>query len=51
MTTLGNEKLHADAESAKRRAYTIKDRLSELGHKVPLTHAYEILASSCGYLR
>ncbi|MNU30349.1 AAA-like domain protein [compost metagenome] len=49
MTTLGNENLCADSETAKRRAYFIKSRLDELGHKLPLTHAYEVLAASCGY--
>lgn len=49
MTTLGNENLCADDEAAKRRAYQIKSRLDELGHKFPLTHAYEVLAASCGY--
>ncbi|MCV9964993.1 hypothetical protein OIU34_24155 [Pararhizobium sp. BT-229] len=49
MTNLGNENLRADDETTKRRAYSIKERLQELGHKVPLTHAYEILATSCGF--
>lgn len=49
MTNLGNENLRADDETTKRRAYAIKERLQELGHKVPLTHAYEILACSCGF--
>lgn len=49
MTTLGNENLCADGEVAKRRAYQIKSRLDDLGHKLPLTHAYEVLAASCGY--
>lgn len=49
MTTLGNENLCADSETAKRRAYLIKSRMDELGHTLPLTHAYEVLAASCGY--
>lgn len=49
MTTLGNENLCADSDTAKRRAYLIKSRMDELGHKLPLTHAYEVLAAACGY--
>jgi intracellular multiplication protein IcmB len=49
MTNLGNETLCADEESVKRRAYAVKERMKELGHKVPLTHAYEIVATTCGY--
>lgn len=49
MTNLGNENLCADEESVKRRAYAIKERMKELGHKVPLTHAYEIVATTLGY--
>ena len=49
MTTLGNENLCNDAETTKKRAHAIKSRLGEMGHKAPLSHAYEILATSCGY--
>jgi intracellular multiplication protein IcmB len=49
MTNLVNETPCADEESVKRRAYAIKERMNELGHKVPLTHAYEIVATTCGY--
>lgn len=49
MTNLGNENLCADAEQAKRRAKSIKQRMKELGYEMSLTHAYEALASSCGY--
>lgn len=49
MTNLGNENLCADSEQAKRRAKTIKARMKELGYEMPLTHAYEALASSCGF--
>jgi intracellular multiplication protein IcmB len=49
MTSLGNENLRADEETAKRRAYALKNRMKELGHEIPLTHAYEALATSCGF--
>ena len=49
MTTLGNENLCDDAVATKKRAQAIKSRLEEMGHKAPLSHAYEILATSCGY--
>jgi intracellular multiplication protein IcmB len=49
MTNLGNENLCADSEQAKRRAKSIKARMKELGYEMPLTHAYEALASSCGF--
>ncbi len=49
MTNLGNENLCADIEQAKRRAKSIKARMKELGYEMPLTHAYEALASSCGF--
>jgi hypothetical protein len=49
MTNLGNENLCADSEQAKRRAKSIKTRMKELGYEMPLTHAYEALASSCGF--
>lgn len=49
MTNLGIENLCADSEQAKRRAKSIKARMKELGYEMPLTHAYEALASSCGF--
>lgn len=49
MTTLGNEILRDTAETTKNRAHAIKSRLEEMGYKAPLSHAYEILATSRGY--
>lgn len=48
MSTLGNEDVR-DNETAKKRARSMKARLGELGHQVPLTHVYEILSTSCGH--
>lgn len=48
MTTLGNENLR-DGDTAKKRAQAMKSRLKEMGHEIPLTHAYEALATSCGF--
>jgi intracellular multiplication protein IcmB len=48
MTALGNENPR-DGDTAKRRAQAMKARLKELGHDIPLTHAYEMLATSCGF--
>lgn len=48
MTALGNEN-QRDGDAAKRRAQAMKARLKELGHDIPLTHAYEMLATSCGF--
>jgi intracellular multiplication protein IcmB len=48
MTTLGNEKPR-DNDTAKRRAQAMRARLKDLGHDIPLTHAYEMLATSCGF--
>lgn len=36
-------------EQAKHRAYAIKVRMTELGTPISLTHAYESLATGCGY--
>jgi intracellular multiplication protein IcmB len=47
MTNLGNENLR-DGETVKKRAQAIKARLKDLGHEIPLTHAYEALATACG---
>ncbi|NTF17668.1 hypothetical protein G6L37_04595 [Agrobacterium rubi] len=48
MTDLGNENLR-DGETAKRRATNMKARLKGLGHDIPISHVYELLATSCGY--
>lgn len=48
MTDLGDENLH-DNEAAKRRASNMKARLKELGHDIPLSHVYEVLAAACGH--
>lgn len=39
----------AQEERVNKSAYSIKERLTELGHKIPLTHVYEILATSAGF--
>ena len=49
MTSLGNENVRAPIDKLKQRAYSIQSRMSELGHKIPLTHAYEALATASGY--
>jgi hypothetical protein len=36
-------------DQAKQRAYAIKARMAELGNSVSMTHAYELVATSCGY--
>jgi hypothetical protein len=36
-------------DQAKQRAYAIKARMTELGNSVSMTHAYELVATSCGY--
>jgi hypothetical protein len=38
-----------DANSAKRAAKRIKERMDELGYEVPLSHAYQILAANYGH--
>jgi hypothetical protein len=38
-----------DANSAKRAAQRIKERMAELGYEIPLSHAYQILAANYGY--
>lgn len=49
MENLGNENSCLDEASAKKRAYALKSRMDELGHAIPLTHAYEAIATSFGY--
>jgi intracellular multiplication protein IcmB len=49
MSKLGNEKHCADDAQAKQRAQAIKARMADLGHTIPLTHAYEIMATSYGH--
>lgn len=39
----------ARLEQVKKAAYSVKERAEVLGHKVPLTHIYELLATTSGY--
>lgn len=48
MTENINAHLPRNLEQAKKRAYAIKDRLSDLGHSVGLSHVFEALALACG---
>ncbi len=48
MTDNTNAHLPRNLEQAKKRAYTIKERLGELGHTVGLSHVFEVLAVACG---
>lgn len=36
-------------DQAKQRAYALKSRMTELGNTVSMAHAYELVATSCGY--
>jgi hypothetical protein len=49
MTTRENGNHCNNVGTTKKRAQAVKARLEELGHITPLTHAYEILATSLGY--
>ncbi|TLX16388.1 hypothetical protein [Rhizobium sp. MHM7A] len=48
MTENTNAHLPRNLEQAKKRAYSIKERLGELGHTVGLSHVFEVLAVACG---
>jgi len=48
MTENINANLPRNLEQAKKRAYSIKERLGELGHTVGLSHVFEVLATACG---
>lgn len=48
MTENTNAHLPRNLEQAKKRAYSIKERLGELGHTVGLSHVFEVLSVACG---